>query len=233
MKQYGFVGKGTGKLGSSVFAISGGEQIVRQYNPVVSNPQTEAQTEQRAKFKLMTQLAAAMSGQIAFRKSGLTSARNKFVSFNIKNTEFNNDSARTTLQAISLTGGSIEIGAISAQRGENNVISVALQAAAPANVTRVVYVAYASPNDTTLNLIEEKVVSVAGDNRTFPTSINAIDSDVIIYAYGVIETSTKAKVAFDSYNAVISDDEAFVEVLKSLTTSDYQLTATTADIVAV
>ena len=54
MKLNGIVGKGTGKLGASVFAISGGEQIVRQYNPVVSNPNTDAQVAQRAKLKLMS-----------------------------------------------------------------------------------------------------------------------------------------------------------------------------------
>lgn len=231
MKQYGFTGKGTGKLGSAVFAISGGEQIVRQYNPVVSNPQTEAQVAQRAKFKLLTQLAAAMSGQIAFSKSKLTSARNKFVSYNIKNANFDINTASRTLSTLSLTGGVIEIGQISAQRGENDVISVALSSAAPVNVSRIVYVAYASPNDFMLKFNEEKVVSEAGENRTFPASLNATSEDLIIYAYGVIETSSKAKVTFDNYNAVFSDDEAFVNVLKSLSSSDYQLTATSSNFV--
>ena len=79
MKLNGFVGKGTGKLGSSVFAVSGGEQIVRQYNPNVSNPNTDAQVAQRAKFKLMSQLAAVLAPGLAFKKDSLVSPRNKFI----------------------------------------------------------------------------------------------------------------------------------------------------------
>ena len=76
MKLYGLFGKGSGKLGSSVFAISSGEQIVREYNPVVENPNTPAQVEQRAKFKLLSQLASDLASALAFKKEGLVSTRN-------------------------------------------------------------------------------------------------------------------------------------------------------------
>lgn len=66
MKLNGFVGKGTGKLGASVFVVRGGEQIVRQYTDKVSNPNTRAQVEQRAKFKLLTQLSAIVRDALAY-----------------------------------------------------------------------------------------------------------------------------------------------------------------------
>lgn len=53
-------GKGTGRVGSMVYAVRKGEQIVRQYNPIVANPNTRPQVEQRAKFKLLSQLSAAV-----------------------------------------------------------------------------------------------------------------------------------------------------------------------------
>ena len=105
MKQYGFVGKGTGKLGSAVFAISGGEQIVRQYNPVVSNPKTEKQIAQRSKFKLLSLIAAALAPAIAIKKNGLVSARNQFVSKNMPLTEWNVDTASVALPSLQLTVG--------------------------------------------------------------------------------------------------------------------------------
>lgn len=226
MKQYGFVGKGTGKLGSSVFAISGGEQIVRQYNPVVSNPQTEAQVEQRAKFKLMTQLAAAMSGQIAFRKSELTSARNKFVSYNISQTYMNDGRAQVDLQSISLTGSSILIGSLTATRSTEEVLPVAFDAAVPANISKVVYVVYKESENNLLQFIAEKVVSEPGQNRTFPTTIDVPNESLMVYAYGIIETSQKAKVVLENYEANVANDMGFVNILRSLTSSDYKLTAT-------
>lgn len=231
MKLKGIFGKGSGKLGSSVWGVSGGVQVVREYNPEVTNPQTEAQTAQRAKFKLLTQLAAAMSGQIAFRKSGLTSARNFFVSYNSKNTEFIDQEANVNLKNISLTGGSIELGSVTATRGENNVINVSLSDGAPANVSRVVYVAYKQTENDKLIFIEEKVVSEAGQGRTFATTINADESGLVVYAYGIIETSVKATVALSDYQASIEDRNAVVMVLRTLSTTDYQLTATAAEIV--
>lgn len=104
MKQYGLLGKGTGKLGSSVFAISGGEQIVREYNPKVSNPNTQLQVEQRAKFKLMSQLAAAFAPFFGFTKKGLISARNQFVAKNIHLVGYNpTNGAVMDLEDIALT----------------------------------------------------------------------------------------------------------------------------------
>ena len=51
-KMYGFSGKVTGKKGDAVFAVRNGEQIIRQYNPIVANPSTQKQVDARAALKL-------------------------------------------------------------------------------------------------------------------------------------------------------------------------------------
>lgn len=56
-KIYGINGKITGKVGNTVFAIDGGIQVARQYNPIVANPRTEAQQSQRLKVNLAGQLS--------------------------------------------------------------------------------------------------------------------------------------------------------------------------------
>lgn len=56
-KIYGINGKLTGKVGNTVFAIDGGLQVARQYNPIVANPRTEAQQSQRLKVNLAGQLS--------------------------------------------------------------------------------------------------------------------------------------------------------------------------------
>lgn len=66
MKLQGFVGKGTGKLGASVWTVRKGVQVVREYTDKVSNPNTPAQVGQRAKFKLLTQLGAVVAGDGMF-----------------------------------------------------------------------------------------------------------------------------------------------------------------------
>lgn len=57
----GITGKLSGKMGSAVFRVREGQQVVAQYNPIVKNPNTAGQQSTRATFKLMSQLAAIMS----------------------------------------------------------------------------------------------------------------------------------------------------------------------------
>ena len=57
----GIAGGMSGKMGNAVFRQHNGETIVSQYQPVVENPNTEAQQVARAKFKLITQLSSIMA----------------------------------------------------------------------------------------------------------------------------------------------------------------------------
>lgn len=83
MKLTSFVGTGTGRMGGSVFVVRHGEQIVRAYQSVVSNPKSTAQSEQRAKLKAAVQMSAILSPALAAFKGvggANVSARNAFVS---------------------------------------------------------------------------------------------------------------------------------------------------------
>lgn len=228
MKLNGFVGKGTGKLGASVFAISGGEQIVRQYNPNVANPNTDAQVEQRQKLKLMSQLAADLASTIAFRKQGLVSARNKFVSANIGKATMEEGAASIDLMDLDLTGSSAPLGNISATAGSGGAYTIKLASAAPADVARVVYGVYKRGTDGQLALVQNVVVQEAGENRDFQAEVQLTSGHHIIYAYGIKDKTSKATVKFEDYET--NDDVTFamLDVLNSLSVSDYALTATSA-----
>ena len=63
-KNTSLFGKVSGKIGAVVFSTSGGQTISREYNPHVSNPNTQAQIDQRARMKLMSQLSAALNQRI-------------------------------------------------------------------------------------------------------------------------------------------------------------------------
>lgn len=52
------LGKFSGKLGGNVFAVRNGQQIVREYNPIVSNPKSPAQLLQRAKGNLVGRISS-------------------------------------------------------------------------------------------------------------------------------------------------------------------------------
>jgi len=63
-KIYGINGYASGKLGNSVLAVYNGTQVVRQYQPVVSNPKSLGQKMQRAKANLIGQLSKITPWQI-------------------------------------------------------------------------------------------------------------------------------------------------------------------------
>lgn len=110
MKLQGFVGKGSGKLGASVWTIRNGVQVVREYTNKVSNPNTRPQVEQRAKFKLLSQLAAVVDKEGMFF-DGLgagVSMRNEFVKRNMGAVEVLTGATVATLKtgAVQLTSGS-------------------------------------------------------------------------------------------------------------------------------
>lgn len=200
MKQYGIFGKGSGKLGSSVFAISGGEQIVRQYNPVVSNPNTPAQVAQRAKLKLMSQLAADLAPVLAFAKDGLKSARNQFVSKNIGLADFRNDGASINYANLLITAGSagfpgIEITIV------NESVEVGTLEPVPADVDSVVFVVYKVADDGQLLLTDSEVVKVDNTEAPVSTILSFEGQQGVAYAYGIRSMATDAGVSYGDYNA--------------------------------
>lgn len=87
-KIQGLTGGLSGKMGNAVFRQSRGQTIVSQYQPHVTNPKSEAQSEARAKFKLMSQLAAIMQpalGTLSVNERparGRETPRNRFVQLN-------------------------------------------------------------------------------------------------------------------------------------------------------
>lgn len=228
MKLNGIIGKGTGKLGSSVFAISGGEQVVREYNPVVSNPNTEAQIAQRAKLKLMSQLAAAMMPALAFTKKGLVSARNQFVSKNIGLSSFNNNAASVGLLDVQLTPSNSSFPLVDAAAGDNNTINVTLNSSAPESIKRVVYNLFKKTGEDKLEFVSQKVVSVPGESRHFGTTFTVDSGTYIVYAYGVSDKDAAATARYEDYVAESNQGDAILEVNRMVKVGDSYLTMSTA-----
>lgn len=207
MKLYGLFGKGSGKLGSSVFAISSGEQIVREYNPVVENPNTPAQVEQRAKFKLLSQLAASMAAAIVIKKDGLVSARNRFIGLNVGKATYTDGTAQVDLTKMDITAGSFEMGAFTAEKDAGGVINASFPQGAPIGVTSVVYVAFEKSVEGQFIYKKSVIVEEAGRNRSFAGNLGSLLGNLVVYAYGI-----KGDVAgaLANYTDYATDPAAFI-----------------------
>lgn len=194
-------GKARGKVGSIVYAVNAGQQIAREYQPVVANPSTAPQVENRSKLKLMSQLAAAYKGSIAIRKDGMKSARNQFISENYDKVAIVGTAANVNLNRVQLTKSNLGMGGFNADRSSGNKIAVALNENMAANFDKVVYSAFRK--DATGNLIAlgSAVVNkdaVAGD---FAGELPFTQDAVVVYAYGMKIDSERAKAAFSNMTA--------------------------------
>ena len=226
MKLNGIFGKGTGKLGSSVFSVNAGEQVVRQYQSQVANPSTGDQVDSRAKMKLMSQISAALASVIAFRKIGMVSARNAFIKANYGLCSANDGEAEVALTGLQLTAGTRGIPAVTASRNATTSINVALASDASKSVSRVVYIAVAKNAEGNLQVIDSKVVETAGVDGTFAGSLAYSALECVIYAYGILDASSAASSKYGNYGVTSGTDIARLVGTRSMSTSDFAFTKT-------
>lgn len=128
-KIYGIAGNVTGKIANQVFAVVKGVNVVRQYNASPANPSTEAQVASRAKLKLLSQLAAAVSPLIAFQREGLVSPRNMFIKRNYDLASYNSTTevAEIDFKNVDMSGGIVGMPPIAVTERTANTVTVSLQ----------------------------------------------------------------------------------------------------------
>lgn len=225
-KVISIVGRATGKVGSLVFSVSGGQGIVREYNPNVKNPNTVNQVNQRSRLKLASQLAAALAPVIVIPREGLVTARNKFIKINMDFINANNGQAMISYENIQLTNGVTGLPGVRAARTEDGMMSLYLDADASKAVSRIVYVVYKKTAENQLQFVDSAVVSTAGDAGTFAASIVDFEGDAIIWAYGIKDSSASASAKYGNYSVNTGEDIAQLVMSRKLAAGDYQFTKT-------
>lgn len=226
MKQISPFSKGSGKLGATVFTVNSGVQIAREYQPKVSNPNTEAQQDTRARFKLMSQLSAVMAPVIAIKKDGLKTARNQFQSLNFGIVEYKNENASINLNLVQLTKSNRSFAGFSADRSGGAAINVELLAGMAATADRVVYIAYEKQIDGTLSLLGSKVCSEVGADGKFADTLPYTESSVVLYAYAIKDTDASMTAKFGNLIAPSAEKVAKLLVSSAENMSAVNLTKT-------
>lgn len=219
-RMQGITGKLSGKMGAAVFRVREGQQVVTQYNPIVKNPNTEGQQGQRAKFKLMSQLAAIMAPAMGSfiikvrKEGGKQTQRNAFVQQNFKLAEVSSDNQEVTakipMEELQLTSSfrplpELDLGS------EPKVISVGMQNI-PSDVTtiRVTVVNY---NNNVAGIETIQDIPVQNDH-TIETDINVTaNGNHTVLAYGLIP-SESAKASIDLDNIHTPEDEDFISAVE-------------------
>lgn len=214
-----------GKLKGSIIkaAPGGGTQIAAIGTP--SNPQTEAQTEQRAKFKLVSQLGAVMKPVIAIKRDGAKSGRNQFASINSSSARFSQGMADINLNRVQLTKSNTPIAGFNADRSGQATV-VELNEDYSARLEKVVYIQFEKTTAGELALLDSVVVSTAGEGGTFPGSLTKSDKAVVIYAYGVNINDAKTREKFGNITAPTAQDVAQLAVRTSAYDNALEMTKT-------
>lgn len=221
------MGKQSGKLGQSVLSTRYGEQIQRAYVKEIANPKTEAQVATRSRFKLASQLSAAMADVIAIPRVGSKTGRNQFVSATMDITSEAAGVAQVSLNSVQLTKSQRGLIGFAATRDTaNNKIGIALKGANGSAISRIVYVAFEKQNDGSLVLFDSKVISEAGESGTFNAELKGTSNSVVLYAYGITDKDGATSVKFGNLNAPTAEQVAKLLTTSSDTLSGVLLTKT-------
>lgn len=213
MKLHGIGGVGTGKLGSMVYSVRNGQQIVRQYNPIVANPSTAAQVEARSKMKLMSQLAAIVAPVIAINSEGLKSKRNLFISRNYPLAGYDDNAAQIDMAGVQLTKSNTAFPDFEVDRSGGASIAVHLSENAENLFDRVIYCAVISQSDGSLRLWDDVLVTEAGAGGLFPAVLPYTPNAIAVYGYGIRANNDDAKAAYANLKS--GDAGKLAEILTS------------------
>lgn len=220
----------SGRLAGSVFAVRFGEVIERAYNPYVNDPKSAAQTEARAKFKLLSQLAAAVGGVVAMAREGAVSARNIFTKMNYPAVTYANGTASIALESVKLTRSEVYLPQPTGTQS-GAVVTASIPVGIEANVDRIVYVALVRGDDGRVRVHSSQVVSKE-NSSVFQVTIDGLPSgsaaisSVVILAYGVRDNSETARVAFENMVWPSASKIAELVANRVLTEKDVTLTET-------
>lgn len=240
-KQTSLFGKISGKLGAVVFSTSGGATISREYNPHVANPNTDAQINQRARMKLMSQLSACLAPVIAMQKDGLVSVRNQFVKRNFDSCYSVNGQAQISYENVQLTQGNVGLPQIKwvAESDTGTPTLVAYFSDEPSTtISRVVWCLFRKTEEGKLEFVSSQIIETRegqAANHYFTGSFEgvsidedsgALAADYVIYAYGMIDASERATAQYGNLNVNTATDIADLVTNRRISYMDYQFTQT-------
>lgn len=233
MKLDSINGKGSGKSGSKVYYVNHGVQVERAYTSQVSNPQTEAQVAQRARFKLISQVSAAIEPVIVIPRKGIQSPRNLFVKKNMSYVYADGGSAQISYENLQITPGSNGLPSISLHRTElldNKLLSYMLDAPCGNEVTRVIFCFFVKGVENRLVYVRSEILEtpnpMLGYGGTVDMDYFPSGADIVCLAYGMKDKNAAASTLYHNYNVQSGEDIAKLVANRRIDSSKFIFTQT-------
>jgi hypothetical protein len=208
------------------YSVRNGEQIIRQYNPIISNPRSTGQVAARVKMKLLSQLSAIVAAIVAIPRDGAKSPRNLFTQLNYGLVSVEEGVGSIELDKLQITKSTTPMTAITATRTGQTGINVALSDDASASLEGVVYVLIDVDANKVIRVKGSTQVTTAGTGGTFAGTLPATSNSAVVLAYGISKLNQKARVAFGNIEGDAAEHVAELVTSRTLTATDMKLTET-------
>ena len=209
-----FLTGATGKFAGAAFQQSPGNGTILREVVKPTNPNTEAQVEQRAKFKLMSQVATAFKSVIAMKREGNITPRNMFVKINSPLLSFDKAESRAeiNLAHLQLTKSAKVVGLDIGRDQESGNYSADLVANSPILYGAVfVIVSYLDKKPYIKAIVRETVDAPA---EVISHSFDNASMGDWILAYGITQDTAGLAVKYDDIET--SEGDAWLNVLSNL-----------------
>lgn len=201
--------------GANLSQSPGGATIMRK-NGHPTNPQTKKQCDQRAKFKLMSQIAAAFKSVIAIPREGEKSPRNIFVKQNFGLVTIQNEGeTRIDYASLQLTKSAIPAPSLDGHAEGAGRWVVAIEGAEGCDKAIAVGV---MASDESESFLTHKVQEVALTNGAGSTTMTYTDNNLrAVIVYGVLkDVDANAKAKFEDMKVSDEGDtEAYLGWLRA------------------
>lgn len=221
MKVTGVDGKQVGKLAGRVYFVNHGVNVSREYSGSVSNPNTAAQVGQRSRFKLASQVSAALSSVIVIPRKGILSPRNLFVKKNMGLFYGTAQGAQVSYENLQITNGSMGLPGLAVERQSPDILQIQLEKGVEGAYDRIVYNVFSKTAEAQLLLVSSSVVPVTTENNTARFRSTDPYTELVVYAYGLKDKNERARANYNSYSVNTGEDLAKLFANRSLGIGDY------------
>ena len=224
----------TGRVGSAVGSKGkNGKVLLRQYQPSVANPRTDAQMSQRAKMKLAAQVAGMLGevGRTALIANGHKKTdRGMLIKKLLKNIVVNQDGSQASLQYdLQLVDNPSYREALSlAITSEANAYVATFSGASEGEVIAKCIMVH----DLTTGLWRHTAALNASTSISLGKSANEAGNALEVFAYGIV-LEPKTEDARSSLNQVGANSAGFVLDLNKVSTTSFDFSPTVSTALAV
>lgn len=137
-----------------------------------------------------------------------------------------NGIAQITYENVQLTNGNLALPTLEAVRAQGSGITVNLAEDASRAVNRVVYILYRKNSEQRLQFVSSVIAEGAGTDGTFRATLPYTEGDIVLYAYGMRDTSESASAKYGNMQVANAVDVARLTAFRNISTEDFQFTET-------